>query len=402
MTDPNSPLIPKRILIRSVNWLGDAIMTLPALTALKETFPTAKLLLLTPQKLAGLWEKQPLFDKIISFDKKDSLLKTVRSIKSLKADSALILPNSPRTAMETYLGKIPLRAGIRAKWRKLLLTHAFSSRTNISLMKKRSLQEISALSSCNCDSLPTESPFLPGSHHIYHYIYLVSKFIQIFTGTPLDQNTLDLTPKLSLSREEQQLAIQKFGISYPSLLPLMGVNAGAEYGPAKRWPIENFAQTMILLTQQQKAHWIIFGGPNDINLAEVLQKQLQIQCPEMKVYNVAGKTSLRELLLLSGLTQIFLTNDTGPMHAAAAVGATVAVPFLSTSPELTSPGAPLESKTFPNSHILLKPNHSFCSPCFLRKCPIDFRCARQITPEIMVSKITAFLKKSNSQSNIFA
>ena len=76
MTDPNSPLIPKRILIRSVNWLGDAIMTLPALTALKETFPTAKLLLLTPQKLAGLWEKQPLFDKIISFDKKDSCSKS--------------------------------------------------------------------------------------------------------------------------------------------------------------------------------------------------------------------------------------------------------------------------------------------------------------------------------------
>ena len=166
MTDPNSPLIPKRILIRSVNWLGDAIMTLPALTALKETFPTAKLLLLTPQKLAGLWEKQPLFDKIISFDKKDSLLKTVRSIKSLKADSALILPNSPRTAMETYLGKIPLRAVIRATWRKLLLTHAFSSRTNFSLMKKRSLQEISALSSCNCDSLLSFFPFLPCSHHI--------------------------------------------------------------------------------------------------------------------------------------------------------------------------------------------------------------------------------------------
>ena len=83
MTDPNSPLIPKRILIRSVNWLGDAIMTLPALTALKETFPTAKLLLLTPQKLAGLWEKQPLFDKIY---------KICTSIISNSSDKNILLP----------------------------------------------------------------------------------------------------------------------------------------------------------------------------------------------------------------------------------------------------------------------------------------------------------------------
>src|SRR5439155_213010 len=158
---------------------------------------------------------------------------------------------------------------------------------------------------------------------------------------------------------------------------LLGLNPGAEYGPAKRWPAENFA-AVAREVSRQVAHsvWLMFGSSNDWKLCDRIA-----QLAGASVVNLAGKTSLRELMALLKFCRLLLTNDSGPMHVAAALGTPVVVPFGSTSPELTGPGLPGDPH-----HYLLKAGAP-CSPCFRRTCPIDFRCMTGITVSHVVEAV---------------
>jgi heptosyltransferase II len=161
--------------------------------------------------------------------------------------------------------------------------------------------------------------------------------------------------------------------------PCFGINAGAEYGPAKRWPVERFVAVAREVQKKADGVWLVFGGPNDRELAS--QVHSGIGTSPLSSRNLAGETSLRELMALLKMCRVLLTNDTGPMHVAAALGTPVVVPFGSTSPELTGPGLPGDSR-----HQLLK-SDVFCSPCFLRECPIDFRCMTGITAESITAAV---------------
>ena len=148
--------------------------------------------------------------------------------------------------------------------------------------------------------------------------------------------------------------------------PLCAINAGAEFGPAKRWPAERFAA----VARQVNCRWLVLGGPGDVALAGTIAAQL----PD--VVNVAGQTTLLELCELLKACRLLLTNDTGPMHLAGALGTPVVAIFGSTSAALTGPlGAPVT--------IMQEPVE--CSPCYLRECPIDFRCMTRIS----VAQVTA-------------
>lgn len=380
------------ILIRSVNWLGDAVMTVPALRMIRGAIPDAKISILTPCKLAGLWEGQPFVDAVIPFEKKASLFNVAALIRQAEAEAALILPNSPRSAIEAWLGRVPLRVGVCGKWRRFFLTHPLKRIANTTPMRKRTEKEVLQLverekrgESC----IPKK--ILPHSHQLYHYIHLATALIQHWTGKTPEQAP-DLTPHLTVSEEEQKQVCQRFGIEYSEHTSWLGVNAGAEYGPAKRWPLECFAQTMATITHYKESRWILLGGPGDMALANELQKKAEELCPGILIYCVTGKMTLRELTVLASLCRVVVTNDTGPMHVAAAAGATVAVPFLSTSPELTCPGSPLDDRAHPNKHLLVRPEQCPCSPCFLRQCPIDFRCAQQVSVGRMTSAILPVLE----------
>jgi heptosyltransferase-2 len=143
---------------------------------------------------------------------------------------------------------------------------------------------------------------------------------------------------------------------------------GAEYGPAKRWPERSFVEAARRITAGTKCHWWIFGGPGDIAVSERIAGGIGAGAAQP----LAGKTSLRELCAALKACSVVLTNDTGPMHVAAAVGTPVVVPFGSTSPELTGPGWPAG-----HGHRLLH-GQAACAPCFRRTCPIDFRCMTSI------------------------
>jgi heptosyltransferase-2 len=186
-----------------------------------------------------------------------------------------------------------------------------------------------------------------------------------------------VAPQLFVAPAEVAAARQKFGLENNARL-VLGLNAGAEYGPAKRWPAERFMAAARQVQAQTHCVWLLFGGKNDAVTAAQIESALG---PGPAVINVAGRTSLRELMALLQCCRVLLTNDTGPMHVAAAVGTPVVVPFGSTSPELTGPGLPGDAR-----HQLLK-SGAPCAPCFLRECPIDFRCLNGISVERVVAAV---------------
>src|SRR5204863_5389662 len=137
--------------------------------------------------------------------------------------------------------------------------------------------------------------------------------------------------------------------------------------------------------KQSNARWLIFGGPADVALATGLANALTGAFPAAPPMNLAGKTTLRELCAVLKACRVLLTNDTGPMHVAAAVGTPVVAIFGSTSPNLTGPGLPGD----PRHHLL--DSHAPCSPCFLRECPIDFRCMRGVPVERVANAVMSAL-----------
>jgi len=363
---PSSSFNPRRILVRGTNWLGDAVMTTPALLRLREKFPAAHIALLTLEKLSDLWQHHPAVDEAISFSPGESVLSVGKKMRDGKFDLALVLPNSPRSALEMFLAGVPQRLGYARPWRNFFLTQAVAPRADTVKMQKRSLNEINSLIADNSKLKTQNSKPAPSAHQIYEYLHLTAA---------LGANPEPIAPKLTVTPEEIESARKKFGLGKTDG-PIIGLNPGAEYGPAKRWPVEKFTAAAREIQQQTNCAWLLFGGKNDLQLTA--QIEFAIRNPQSAISNLAGKTSLRELMSLLKICRVLLTNDTGPMHVAAALGTPVVVPFGSTSPELTGPGLPGDAR-----NQLLK-SDAPCSPCFLRECPIDFRCMNGISVEQVV------------------
>ena len=355
-------VVPGRILVRGTNWLGDAVMTTPALLRLREKFPDAHISLLTPEKLREIWLNHPAVNEIIHFSPEESFLDVAKKLRAGKFDVALVLPNSPRSAVETLLARIPKRIGYTAPWRNFFLTQAVPPRPDTVKMRKRTVEEIKELISEKPESKVRNSEFPKSSHQTHEYLHLAAA---------LGANPEPLPPQLFVTPDEIASAAKKFGLDRISN-PIIGLNPGAEYGPAKRWPTAKFVTAAREIRRRTNCVWLLVGGKNDVRFTNKIQKVLD---GEPAVLNLAGKTTLRELMALLKHCRVFLTNDTGPMHVAAALGVPVVAIFGSTSPELTGP---LSSDGLQHQIITAS---APCSPCFLRKCPIDFRCMRGIRAE---------------------
>lgn len=356
--------IPRRILVRGVNWLGDAVMTTPALLGLREKYPQAHIALLAPEKLRELWLNHPAINEIITFKAGETVFAVGKKLRSGKFDAALVLPNSPRSAIEVYLAGIPRRTGYARPWRKIFLNELIAPRSITVKMEKRTESEIKALIA----EPPATKPRVPKSaHQIHDYLNLAAA---------LGASPEPLAPQLFVTRDEIEAAKSKFGLD-KLCKPVLGLNAGAEYGPAKRWPADRFISAAKEIQQRTNCTWILFGGKNDSEMARQIESESQD--PRLKIHNLAGKTSLRELMSLLALCRALLTNDTGPMHVAAALGVPVVAIFGSTSPELTGPIFSTESQ-------IIK-SETPCAPCFLRECPIDFRCMKGVEVEQVVAEV---------------
>jgi heptosyltransferase-2 len=361
-----------------VNWLGDAVMTTPALVRLREAQPEGHLTLLTHEKLADLWQHHPALDQVLTFSAQDTVFSLSRRLRSEPFEVALLFPNSPRSALEVWLARIPRRIGGAWPWRNGLLTDIIPPRTGEVRMRKRSAAEVRRLvATANATPLsahgaalrpltsdlsprpshlvPVTSSLSPASHQLCHYLHLAAA---------LGASTVPVAPQLHVTASEVEAARQRFQLAPDRRW--LGLNAGAEYGPAKRWPIERFIEVA-----REVAAWpgwgiVLFGGQGDLSITQAVETAFHP--PPANLRNLAGQTSLRELCAALRCCEVLLTNDTGPMHVAAAVGTPVVALFGSTSPELTGPGLPGDPR-----HQILRARVP-CAPCFLRECPIDSRC----------------------------
>jgi lipopolysaccharide heptosyltransferase II len=309
-----SDLQPFRLLVRSSNWLGDAVMSIPAVEACKLGRPDLHITILAPAKLAALWRRVPAVDEVIAIESGESPLALGRRVKE-KFDSAILFPNSLRSALEARALGVRNVIGYPGHQRRWLLRR-----------------------------IP---PFAPesGGHHADRFLKLAA-----FCGAPVGKGpaSFDRAPRKSRA------------------IPRIGVCPGAEYGPAKRWPAERFAAAMSEFQAKQPAEWILFGVAGDAPAGEAIASA----CP-FKVTNRIGQTTLDQLMDELAGCDALLTNDTGTMHLAAFLGVPTVAIFGSTEPALTSP--------LGDFHQVLR-HKVDCSPCFLRECPIDFRCMTRIEP----------------------
>jgi lipopolysaccharide heptosyltransferase II len=325
-----SDLKPFRILIRSSNWLGDAVMSVPAVRAIKNGRPDLHLTIAAPNKIAPMWKLIPEVDAIIPLPE-GSLLSVVRLLKQQMAfDVAILFPNSLRVALETWLSGIPRRVGYRGHCRSWLVNQI------------------------------VREPRKPGppEHHSL-------RFLRIARDCGAETSKIEV-PKPN----------QTSNINHQTLI---GLCPGAEYGPAKRWLPERFAEAAAKITEQSSAQWILLGTKNDAAIGEQIAAAIGDHC-----VNRIGQTTLDQLIDELRQCSLLLTNDTGTMHLAALLGVPVVAVFGSTEPRLTGP--------LGNGHTVLR-HHVECSPCFLRECPIDFRCMKAVSADEVAGAVLSMLGK---------
>jgi lipopolysaccharide heptosyltransferase II len=316
-------LQPFRIAIRASNWLGDAVMSVPAVQAIRRGRPDARVTIVTPEKLADFWRQVQEVDEVIPISPEENVFAVGRKLRASNFDVAILFPNSLRVALEIWLAGIPRRVGYPGHHRRALLDPVFVGK------KKK-------------------TPARP-KHQVHHYLELAR-----FIGAAAD----DLIRRPPVDEQRPLRAAGRL---------VLGLCPGAEYGPAKRWLPEGFAEVMRRIHEATGCEWKLFGVGKDREVGDVILTTAAIPATDL-----IGKTSLAELIAELRTCDLLLTNDTGTMHLAAFLGVRTISLFGSTEPALTGP--------LGTSHRILR-HHVECSPCFLRECPIDFRCMKAITTE---------------------
>jgi len=323
-----------RILVRGVNWVGDTILTYPTVQKLKSLFPHSHLAILVPSHLIDLWKTFPYADEIIPFQKKRGFgsiwedLNLSQSLKERNFDLAIIFPRSFRSAFQAYLARIPIRIGYQDEGRSLFLTHGI-----------RRTEEIRR------------------SHRVHYFQKLTDS---------LGQAEGSSSPRIFLREEDRKWAEQKLrDLGIQDGRPLIGMNPGATYGLAKCWYPERFGELGKRLFEKWKATVLLFGKEEERPIAKEILQHLK----EGGI-DLTGKTHLLQLAALLERCQLIVTNDTGTMHVATAVGAPVVALFGSTDPSTTGPWG--------DGHIVIRKDVP-CSPCLKRICPTDHRCMELIT-----------------------
>jgi lipopolysaccharide heptosyltransferase II len=315
-------LKPFRILIRSSNWLGDAVMSAPAVRAIKAGRPDAHVTILTAAKLADFWKTMPEVNEVMAIGPRDSVFAVGRKIRQAGFDVAFVFPNSPRSGLEVRLGRVPRRIGYKRPWRKFTI-----------------------------NAVAPDAPAGPMTHEAHQYLKMAR-----YAGA----NTKGL------------LTAQPARAPLAESAPL-GLVPGAEYGPAKRWMPESYAAVARQVREQTGRKWRLFGIAADRPAAETIAAALDGDCE-----NLAGETTLAQLIDRLRECRLLLTNDTGAMHLAAHLGVPVLAIFGSTEHRMTGP--------LGKSSRVLR-HHVACSPCFLRECPLDFRCMKAVTIEEVTAAV---------------
>jgi len=328
-----------RVMVRSPNWLGDAVMAMPAVEAIAKGRPDLELTVVTPSNLAPLWRRMPGVDRVIPLPARRKLFSSARTIREAGPfDTAILFPNSLRSALEARLAGVGYCAG-------------YGNSSSLWLLKT---------------SPPPLPPMHPPEHHGRRYLRLAR-----WLGAEITEHGPLIAPRIAAKPETQRRDFE--GAVTLACCP------GAEFGPAKRWPAERFAEVAAKVAQRRHCHWLLLGVAKDQPITEEIADALGNSATDL-----AGKTTLDELIGTLAGCRLLLTNDTGTMHLAAALGVPLVAIFGSTEPILTGP--------LSDRAILLR-HHVECSPCFQRECPIDFRCMEGVTVDSAVEAVLRLLEQ---------
>jgi len=323
-----------KILIRGVNWIGDAVITIPAVRSVRRAFPDAHISLLVRPWVAEIFKESPDINEIILYDDRfkgwRGKFKLAKKLREKGFDKAILFQNAFDAALITWLSGIPERIGYNRDGRALLLTKA----------------------------VPVEKAVLQ-QHQVYYYLDLLR-------SAGIEPS--DTQPYVYLTDNERQSARNLLSSDFiDDNGPLIGINPGATFGSAKRWPPGLFAELIIKLISELNGRIIISGGPSEIEIADEiisevkkLKIKLDIDRIGSRILVMAGKTSLRELAALISECDVFVTNDSGPMHMASALLVPVVAIFGSTDKTATGP--------FGDGHRIITKDLP-CAPCMKRECP---------------------------------
>ena len=322
-----------KILIRGTNWIGDAILTLPAVAAIRANYPQAHIAVLVKPWVADIYRLFSAVDEVIiyenKFDTPAGVFRLARILKGRKFDAAILLQNAIEAAIIALAAGIPLRAGYDSDARGLLLTH-----------RVHRTEEIRKV------------------HQIDYYLEMVKTL-----GCVSVSREMHLEIKISLF--DAQNILRKFVTETKKTL--IGIAPGATYGPAKRWLPSRFAAVVDKLDEKFFTQGILLGGKSDWEIAQEVKK-----LAHSELINLAGKTTLREAIYLISQCRLFISNDSGLMHIAGALNIPTIALFGSTNPVTTAPAG--------NKSIIVRREVS-CSPCMKETCPTDFRCMKLISVE---------------------
>jgi heptosyltransferase-2 len=343
----------KRVVVRGTNWVGDSVMTVPALRALRRVLPDANITLAIRPGAKGIFSEADFVDDVLVYDRHSafSVVPQIREWKRRKFDLALLFQNAFEAALIPFLAGVPLRVGYATESRQPLLTH------------------------------PLAWPDWRSSRHeVFYYLYLVTALEQMLFGTSsICESEPDASIRISETREaEARDLLRAHGVREEERV--VAICPGSINSRAKRWPAPSYAALADRLIESNR-QVVLIGSRDDIDVSQDVASRMRHE-PIV----LTGKTSVDEVVSVLAAVDLIVTNDTGPAHIGAALGTPTIVIFGPTNPLTTRPFSP-------DAEILRHPPD--CAPCMLRDCPIDHRCMTAISVEEVFEHSNALLKRAS-------
>jgi heptosyltransferase-2 len=342
-----------KILLRATNWVGDAIMALPAVRAVRERFPEAAIHIVARPYVLEIYRDQHICDELISYDPNGTHKgwrgreRLASELRARKYDVALLFQNAFDAAWLVWRAGIPERIGYARDGRSFLLTK----------------------------SIPTPKPGAIPAHEKFYYLELLRRAGWLRSLPDVERIVLEV-PEAQKRRASQTL--QAAG-ARPDVFRL-ALGAGASYGSAKCWPPDRFAQFANQFQTEHDMDIILFGTQGELAVSTAIAEGMK-----RKPIDLTGKTAIGDLPALLSQCNLFLGNDSGAMHVAAAVGLPVIAVFGPTDPEGTSPVTP---------HHTIVQQKPYCSPCFLKRCPTDHRCMKSVSADMVLASASHWIGRA--------
>lgn len=351
-----------KIVVRGTNWIGDAVMSVPALRELRRIFPDAQISLHTRTWADGLFRDSGLIDDIITFDPHKWRVKDVYDNSAFLSDEdfdlAILLPNSFESAVTMFSARVPRRFGYNKDLRGLLLT----------------------------DPIPVPE-WKSRRHEVFYYLHLIAEVEKRVLGREtVAAATPDITLDVSDERiEEARLKLNEIGVDVDN--GFVAIGAGSTNSRAKRWPTSNFAQLVDMIFERTGMTSVLLGAGDEASVADDVRKTAN-----SKLISLVNKTDLDVAMAILASADVMVSNDMGLAHISAAVGTPTLTIFGPTNEATTRPFSPLADVIRENVE---------CSPCMLRDCPIDHRCMTRISPQMVYDRLEMLLKPADLLEDVW-